>query len=133
MPETNRERRQQAYREAIRLKVCSVCLDSRDDLSCSLGGRVCAIEGHLSQLVEALSGIDSSRIDPYEEAVRALVCSDCEQQDEQGQCRLRNKGDCALESFLPFVVDAVEDVNQRLALEGEPRAGEPAQVKGPSS
>ena len=35
------------YREAIRLHVCAVCLDSRDDLSCGLVGRLCPIERHL--------------------------------------------------------------------------------------
>lgn len=105
--------RYQAYSDAIRARVCAVCLDSRDDKSCTLSGRVCAIEAHLPRLVVALSSITSSRIDEYEAAIRADVCSQCAHQDAQGACALREGANCALEAYLPLVLDAVEDVNAR--------------------
>jgi hypothetical protein len=101
------------YLEAIRLKVCSVCLDSRDDLSCGLTGRLCAIEAHLPRLVEVLSRIDSPRIDEYVLAVRNEICGGCRDQRADGGCELRASASCALDAYLPLVVDAIEEVNAR--------------------
>lgn len=106
------EVRRQAYREAIRRRVCSVCLDSRDDGTCGLGGRVCAIEVHLSRLIDAIVAIESDRMDDYYEAIQAQVCTRCEHEDPAGRCSLRESGDCALYTYLSLVVDAIEEVRQ---------------------
>lgn len=107
--------RHQEYRDAIRARVCAVCLDSRDDGSCSLSGRVCAIEGHLPRLVAVLSGLHSVKLGDYEAAIRAQVCTGCEGQDAHGECERRDHGTCALGAYLPLVLDAVEEVNLRRA------------------
>lgn len=114
--------RNHEYLEAIRRRVCAVCLDGRDDGSCGLTGRVCAVESHLPQLVEALSSVESAHIEDYEAAMRARVCSSCRHQDPAGVCRLRDKGDCALDAYLMLVLDAVEEVNLRRAARA-PAAG----------
>lgn len=101
------------FMDAIRAKVCAVCLDSRDDRSCTLSGRVCAIEGHLPRLVAALSAVESPRLEDYEAAIRAEVCTRCEHQDAGGACGLRDEGSCALDAYLSLVLDAVEEVNKR--------------------
>jgi hypothetical protein len=112
--------RYQEYLAAIRRSVCSVCLDGRDDRSCGLSGRVCAIETHLPQLVSALCSVESSKLEDYEAAVREQVCSSCKEQDAAGRCELRDHGNCALDAYLMLVLDAVEEVNLR-------RAGQAAQ------
>lgn len=101
------------YMDAIRRHVCSVCLDSKDDGSCSLTGRVCAIEAHLPALVEAILATRSRRMGDYYDAVQAQVCPGCRHQDQAGLCMLRNAGECALETYLPLVVDAIETVEER--------------------
>ena len=103
------------YMEAIRSRVCAVCIDGRDDRSCGLSGRLCAIEAHLPRLVGALSSLESSRMEDYEAAIRAQVCAACEHQDFQGHCALRDKADCALDAYLSLILDAVEEVNTRRA------------------
>lgn len=111
MLETSQEERSRAYREAIRRRVCAVCLDSTDDGSCGLGtGRTCAIEVHLPRLVEALLSVKSGRMDEYVAALDAEVCSRCREQEADGRCRLRDKGECALSIYLPLVVDAIDEV-----------------------
>jgi hypothetical protein len=107
--------KKRAYIEAIRRHVCSVCLDSRDDGSCGLTGRVCAIDVHLPRLVEAIVATNSRSMDVYYDAIRAQVCSRCAHQDHEGHCALRGAGDCALETYLPLVVDAIEEVEQSTA------------------
>jgi hypothetical protein len=105
----------QEYMDAIRQRVCAVCLDSRDDKSCGLTGRTCAVEGHLPDLVRALSSVESSRMEDYAAAIREQVCSACQHQDVNGRCELRDGGDCALDAYLSLVLDAVEEVNSRRA------------------
>jgi hypothetical protein len=112
MPEFPRTERHQAYMAAIRRRVCSVCLDQREDGTCRLGGRVCAIEGHLPRLVDAILAVHSTRMDEYVDAVRAQVCHSCRGQVPAGECALRDKGECALWTYLPLIVDAIEEVHQ---------------------
>jgi hypothetical protein len=108
-----RDERYQAYWEAIRRRVCSVCLDNADDGSCGLGGRACAIEAHLPRLVETILSVESGRMDEFVTAVESQICGQCTDQDPQGFCRLRQRGDCALSIYLPLVVEAIEEVEGR--------------------
>ena len=104
------EDRYQSYREALRRRVCAVCLDSKDDGSCGLDhGRTCALDQHGPRLIEALLKVRSSRMDEYYTALDAEICSGCQEQDAQGVCRLRNEGACALAVYLPLIVDAIEE------------------------
>lgn len=98
------------YKDAIRSRVCSVCLDQKDDGACGLGRRTCALEAHLPGIVEAVLAVESDRMADYESAIRALVCSDCGLEDERGRCRVRDRGECALDTYLYLVVEAVEQV-----------------------
>lgn len=100
------------YRDAIRSRVCSVCLDQKDDGACGLDRRACALEAHLPAIVEAVLAVESDRMADYEGAVRALVCSDCGLEDSHGRCRVRDRGECALDTYLYLVVEAVEQVRQ---------------------
>lgn len=104
--------RQEKYLEAIRRQVCGRCLDARDDGSCGLGGRQCAIEAHLPALLEAILAIESTRMDDYVTAIEAQVCRSCDAQDTRGLCGLREEGLCALYTYLPLVVDAVRDLRE---------------------
>lgn len=106
-----REEKGEAYMQAIRRRVCSACLDSRDDGSCGLTGRACAIETHLPGVVQAVLGTRSRRMDDYVASLRAQVCNRCEQQTPDGHCALRGATDCALDSYLYLVVEAIEEVD----------------------
>lgn len=108
--------RYQAYMDAIRRRVCTVCLDQRDDGTCQLaGGRLCAIEAQLPRVVQAVLAVRSDRMDAYVDAVKHQICADCRGQDQEGLCQFREAGECALWSYLPLLIDAVEEVTQALA------------------
>jgi hypothetical protein len=110
MTEVVGEDRYHAYREALRRRVCSVCLDSRDDGSCGLDrGRTCALDRHGPRLIDAMLKVKSSRMDEYFTALESEICSRCHEQDAKGNCRLRNEGACALAVYLPLIVDAIEE------------------------
>ena len=52
-------------------------------------------------------------MDDYYDAIQAQVCPAADIRTRQGCCMLRNAGDCALETYLPLVVDAIETVEER--------------------
>ncbi len=102
------------YREAIRRRVCAICLDGADDGACSLSGPLlCAIDEHLPRLVEAILDVRTRQDDAYAAAVEAKVCSHCSHRDSLGLCRLRRDGRCTVSVYLPLVVEAIDEVERR--------------------
>jgi hypothetical protein len=102
------------YRDALRRRVCAVCLDGKDDGSCGLASPgTCALERHLPRIVEAVLDVRSRRDDAYAAAIEARVCSHCEERDRLGLCDLRRAGRCGLAVYLPLIVEAIEEVEMR--------------------
>jgi len=102
------------YREALRRRVCAVCLDSKDDGACGLASPAdCAVEQHLPRIVEAVLDVRARRDDAYAAAIEARVCSHCSERDGLGLCQLRRDGRCALAVYLPLIVEAIEEVEAR--------------------
>jgi hypothetical protein len=101
------------YWDAIVQRVCGVCLDQADDGGCGLAHRMCALQRHLPLVVESIASIDSPRMDEYVAAIEARVCGRCDLSAADGSCRLRERGDCALPTYLSLVVEAIEDVRAR--------------------
>jgi hypothetical protein len=101
------------YWDAIRRRVCAPCLDGRGDGTCGLSGRACALDVHLPRIVEALLRVDSSRMDDFITVIETEICAGCESRGSGSTCRLREQGDCALATYLPLVVDAIEEVQQK--------------------
>jgi hypothetical protein len=104
--------RYEAILTTIQARVCKVCMDQKDDGTCGLRKRVCAIETHLPGVVQVVAGIDSDRMDDYVAALESQVCGGCAQQDAAGSCSLRQEGECALHSYLSLVVDAIQDLRR---------------------
>ncbi len=104
-----KDERYRTYLEAIKRKVCSVCLDRRDDGICGLTHRTCAIEAHLPDIVEAVTKVESDRMDEYIAAIEAQVCSRCEKKAGLA-CRFQQHGECALDTYLYLVIEAIEEV-----------------------
>lgn len=100
------------YRDAIRRRVCSVCLDGSDELGCSLPETErCALEELLPSLVDAIRDVRLRHDDAFAAAVEARVCSRCTRRDAFGLCHPRRDGRCAVALYLPLVVAAVDEVD----------------------
>lgn len=107
-------------REMLRRRVCSVCTDRNVDWSCGLSPpRICPLDRHLPQIVDAVGRVRSDRIEDYVPAIRESVCRVCEGEDADGHCRLREGNDCALDAYIILVVEAIEGVKRR---KSRPRA-----------
>lgn len=114
MPDLGLEERYRAYREAIRRRVCAICLEGADDGSCGLAPSVaCAIEEHLPRLVDTILDVSSRHGVTYAAAVESRVCLHCTHRDALGLCQLRRDGRCAISLYLPLVVEAVDEVEHR--------------------
>jgi hypothetical protein len=99
-------------RAALRERVCGICFDRNDDGTCGLPeGRVCAIEGHLPEIVKAVEDVESVDLSPYVDSIRTQVCPNCSQ-DDHGNCAFRERFDCSVDNFLMLVVDAIEEVKK---------------------
>ncbi len=99
------------YWSAIQRRACAVCLDAADDGTCGLPrARTCTLPTQLPAIIGAILAVHSDRMDDYVAAIEAAVCARCSQQDDHGRCGLRDQGECGLYTYLPLVVDAIEEV-----------------------
>jgi len=113
-PDQAVEDRYRSYRDAVRRRVCAICLDGTDDGRCGLAGPpACAIDEHLPRLVDAILDVHRLRDDAYAAAVEARVCGHCSHRDGLGLCRLRRDGRCTISVYLPLIVEAVHEVERR--------------------
>ncbi|MFQ5823025.1 MAG: hypothetical protein ACE5JB_03120 [bacterium] len=107
----------QKYLEAIRRRVCSVCIDGIFEnghkfVRCGLpADRTCHIELYLPQVIEVVESLDSPRMDDYIALLNEKVCAMCEN-SEEGYCALRLKADCALDRYFMLVAEAIEEVQR---------------------
>jgi hypothetical protein len=107
------------YREALRRRVCAVCLDGADNGSCALAASVsCAIEGHLPQLIEAVRDVREGRAEGHASAIESRVCGRCPQREPGGRCAMRQDGSCAIAAYLPLIVEAIEQADRQRASGG---------------
>ena len=107
-------RHREAYEEAIEKYVCSKCIDSDQRGVChSKDLQGCAIIRNLPSLIEIASNLHSLKMGPYLKAVRAHVCSDCEN-SKAGVCLLREATDCGLDRYLPLIIEAIEETHQKI-------------------
>lgn len=108
----------QEYLDAIRRKVCRVCIDGSfaedpEWMLCRLPkDRTCPVERHLPQVIEVVESISSPWMEDYVDALRGKVCGDCEQ-TPAGICDFRLKADCALDTYFMLVAEAIEEVRDR--------------------
>ncbi len=103
------------YRDLLKQKVCSVCIDSDADGKCTISrtpDRACPIDMFLPEIVQAIESVQSNRMEDYVESFRTHVCSQC-QEDETGRCRFRSDIDCAMDRYIQLIVEAIEEAPDR--------------------
>jgi hypothetical protein len=96
-------------------EICPYCVDRTpegppDGPPCEIDGELCCIFQHLDNMVKAVVSTSDSDVRPYIRMTRQVVCSACDHQDPSGFCPQRVETLCALNNYLPLVVEAIEDV-----------------------
>jgi len=111
----------------LRQRICPTCVRYTSRHTCSLPPtRPCALFGNLPMIVDIVRRVQSPSIGPYLDAVRDKVCRVCHHEDNHGSCPMRDDLDCALNTYLPIIVEEVETQLERLRHE-RGRAGHPAE------
>jgi hypothetical protein len=107
------EDRYAAHRNALRRRVCAVCLDGAEDGGCGLGqGPRCPVEEHLATLVDLVIELRSRHVTRFAAEVESRICSRCPRREASGRCGSRDDGRCALSVFLPLIVEAIDEVER---------------------
>ena len=108
----------QEYLDAIRSRVCTVCLDAvmhgNQFVRCGIPkGRTCPVEVFLPQVIDVVESVDSWLLDDYVKMLREKVCAICKH-SEDDVCALRLQADCALDRYFMLVADAIREVDTRM-------------------
>jgi hypothetical protein len=95
------------YLDEIRQQVCSVCPErAPGGPPCGPQGKVCGVELHLPQIIDAIHQVDSPSITPYLMCNRGQICSHCSYL-HSSICP------CPMDYLAVLLVQAVETVDQR--------------------
>ncbi len=104
-----------AYEEAIRTKVCAHCIDRTGRGICGTQQwEDCAMNRFMPEIVGIVTAVKSDSLHDYVHELRSKICVSCKD-NQEGVCGLRNSLECALDRYFPLVVEAVEQVNARVA------------------
>lgn len=96
--------------QKFREKICAVCIDRKPDGSCDYDRQgTCTLMQKIPEAVEAVSRVDSPYMEPYIESLRKTVCERCLLRDLSGTCAPRDTDRCMLDSYLPLVVELIEE------------------------
>jgi hypothetical protein len=99
----------------VRNRICGVCSDRKTDGTCGLEEPAsCALFRLFPQVAEAIRTTDSNDLEDYIHAIRRHVCSVCTSQDSAGNCDSRQEVQCALDSYLLLVVEAIEEATGKI-------------------
>lgn len=94
----------------VRKRICTICSDRKVDGSCGLEEPTkCALFRLFPQVANAIQATDSDDLGDYISAIRRDVCSVCTSQDARGDCESRQEVQCALDSYLLLIVEAIEE------------------------
>jgi hypothetical protein len=96
--------------QRFREKICAVCIDRKPDGSCDYDEQgTCTLMQKIPEAVEAVSRVDSPFLEPYIQSLRKKVCEKCLLRNANGECGPRDTDRCMLDSYLPLVVEVIEE------------------------
>ena len=98
----------------LRTRICAVCTQRPTPETCPSedAGR-CALFQLFPLVAQAILATQSPDLADYLHAIRENVCSVCLDQALDGSCERRNATRCALEAYLPQVVEIIEEATGR--------------------
>jgi hypothetical protein len=102
------------YWRAVQSRVCIKCVDGDGQGNCRISNEdLCGLKLHFPRIVETILSVQSSALDPYVDALRHNVCTDCKHQLPDGTCKVRTNIDCGLDRYFPMVIEAIESVRSQ--------------------
>lgn len=98
----------------VRSRICRECELRAAEGICNLQepGQ-CKLFELFPLVAQAILATESDKIQDYVAAIREHVCSACLEQALDGSCALRGQVRCALDSYLPQIVEVIEEATGR--------------------
>lgn len=94
----------------VRKRTCSACDKRSVEGTCGLDPKAgCSLFNLFPLVAQAIMATESDEIEPYLQAIRENVCSVCIEQRLDGNCAAREQARCALDAYLPEIVEAIEE------------------------
>ena len=107
----------QAYWQAIRDSVCTVCTNGDRRGNCLLDPSLdCVLRLYLPFIVDMVKHVETSQIDKYERELRTIVCGRYMYQIVNGCCGIRADATCVLNQHSPFLVKALKNVGHTVCV-----------------
>ncbi|MBI2817325.1 MAG: hypothetical protein HYX72_10325 [Acidobacteria bacterium] len=91
--------------EALRERICGVCIDRLEGGACET---TCTLFEKLPQVAVSIARVKSTRMEDYVNAIRDDICAKCTEQIEDF-CASREEGRCVLDRYLPIIVNVIEE------------------------
>ena len=96
---------------ALRLRICSVCVDRNVDGTCDVDAAgECILFDRLPQIARSISRVHSDKMDDYITAMRGDICMECCNQRLDGTCKERDEVRCTLDRYLLPIIETIEEV-----------------------
>ena len=97
-------------RSLLWAKIGEVCIDRNVDGTCGKEEQgVCTLMEKLPAVTEAILKVRSDRMEPYIQSIRDNVCAYCELRHDDGSCDWRRTDQCMLNSYLPLIIEVIEE------------------------
>lgn len=95
---------------AVRNRICSICTERTVEGLCGQGEpERCSLFALFPQVAQAILATKADDLQPYIDAIHEHVCSVCVDQRLDGTCPQRDQRQCALDTLMPQVVEAMEE------------------------
>ena len=87
------------YLKAIKLNVCSICVDSNERGGCTLTEKeTCAVELYLPRIVEIVHDSENETVGEIYLKLKDQICGHC-----------RNDSNCSLDRYFPLIVEVIRN------------------------
>ncbi len=98
----------------VRTRVCAVCTGRNAEGACTLNPpESCALFDLFPLVAQAILATESDRVEDYMQAIQENVCSVCLDQGIDGVCPRRTGVQCALNTHMVQIVEAIEEATGR--------------------
>ncbi len=102
------------YLSAIKLNICSICVDSTENGRCRLNEKeTCAVELYLPQIIEIVHNSETDDVTVIHTKIKEQICSNCRAQESSGHCYLREDANCSLDRYFPLIIETIQKVDQK--------------------
>jgi hypothetical protein len=105
------------YLKAIKQNVCEICVDSSEKGKCTLNkNEFCAVELYLPKIVEVIHNNENEELVKIYKILREKICADCNTQDSDGYCQLREDANCSLDRYFYLIKETIQKVDANILI-----------------